>query len=93
MLSESRTRSDILSSVVTPYVTIHTFHGVAIAGRETGGPYPMSLNERPRDSTLENDGPMRHGAAGEVSSLGDGGGEWPKKILPSLVPLGWGSEA
>ena len=85
MSCESRTHSDIFSGDVTPYVTIHSYHARGTAGRETGGPYPMSLNERPRGSTLEeDDSPMRYGAPGEVSSLGDGG-EWRK---PSITHVG-----
>lgn len=80
MPCESRTHSDILSGDIPPYVTIHGFHARGIAGRETGGPYLMSLNERLRGSTLEDDGPMRYGAAGEVSSLGDGGDEWRENL-------------
>lgn len=73
MSCEGRTRSDIFSGDITPYVTIHSYHARGTAGRETGGTHPMSLNERLRGSTLEDDGPMRYGAAGEVSPLGDDG--------------------
>lgn len=86
MSTESRVHSDILRGDITPYVIIiHSYHARGTAGRETGGPYPMSLNGRLRDSTLdEGDGPMRYGAVGEVSSLGDGG-EWRN---PSITHFG-----